>query len=92
MKQSITKKIFSKILFIIFPLLIIVGFGWLYNLKMDTQNDIEEFKLNYLNEQKRIIKDHVDVAVSYINTIKKLRYISVKNNIKESVTQAYVFI
>ena len=70
----------------------IVGFGWLYNLKMDTQNDIEEFKLNYLNEQKRIIKDHVDVAVSYTNTIKKLRYISVKNNIKESVTQAYVFI
>ena len=91
MKQSITKKIFSKILFIILPLLMIVGFGWLYNLKVDTQNDIKELKLNYLNEQKRVIKDHVDIAVNYTNTIKKLRYGRVKNNIKESVTQAYVF-
>lgn len=92
MKESITKKIFSKILFLILPLLLIVGFGWFYNLKIDTQNDIKKLKQNYIDEQKRVIKDHVDIAVNYTNTIKNLRYGRVKNRIKQSVNQAYKFI
>jgi len=92
MKQTITKKIFSKILFIVIPLLMIIGFGWLYNLKVDTQDDIKKLKENYIEKQKRTIKDHVDIAVSYINTIKELRYKRVKNSIKESVVQAYTYI
>ncbi len=89
MKQTIATKIFSKILFIIFPILMIVGFGWLYNIKTDTQEDINNLKNDYTEKQKRIIKDHVDIVVNYTNTIKKLRYKRVKNRIKDSVTQAH---
>lgn len=91
MKQSITKKIFSKILLIIFPLLLVVGLGWLYNLKINIKEDIAELKQNYIDEQKRLIKDHVDIAVNYTKTIKKLRYKRIKNNIKDSVSQAFNF-
>ena len=92
MKQTITKKIFSKILFIILPILLIIGFGWVYNIKTDTQEDIEKLKANYVEKQKQIIKDHVDIAVNYTNTIKELRYKRVKNRIQESVTQGHSYI
>ncbi|WP_024955529.1 sensor histidine kinase [Sulfurospirillum arcachonense] len=91
MKKTITQMIFSKVLFVIFSLLLLICFGWFSSLKFNTQADINELRENYIEEQKRIVKDHVDISIQYINTSREIRLKRVKQNLKDNIQNAYTF-
>lgn len=83
-----TKKIFLKILIIIFPILFSAGLMWIYALNVQTQDESTKIKNEYIKEQKREIKERIDIILKNIALIKELRYKRIKNTIKENVKLA----
>lgn len=88
MKQTITNRVFVKILIIIFPILFISGSAWIYTLNKNAQTEINNIKNEFMQEKKDELKNYVDAAYDTVLKTRKLRLQRVKNNIRENVRLA----
>lgn len=89
MKQTLTKRVFLKILFTVFPVLFIAGFAWIYTLVITAHNEAESIKIEQMKKIKKEMKEHIDIVFDNINIIHEFRYKNRKNSIKENVQQAW---
>ena len=79
---------FTKILIIIFPILLVFGSTWIYMLSANAKDELNHIKSDFVEDKKKELKNYVDVAYDTIEKTRKLRLQRVKNNIRENVQLA----
>jgi len=88
MKSTITNRVFTKILIIIFPILFLFGSAWIYTLSVNAQTELDSIKSEFMEAKKDELKSYVNVAYNTIEETRKLRLERVKQNIQENVQLA----